>query len=98
MSSNPSGRKMSGTVLDALLSALAQGCVYNRNDQVPPAVLLWPDQDRQWEPLMPRLRVILLHLLTLGAYDPATRTGPAIWLRCMLTKTLPGLTYWPEDT
>jgi hypothetical protein len=88
----------STTVLHKLLAALAQGCVYNRNDQVPPTVLLWPDQDRQWEPLMPRLRGILPHLLTLGAYDPTTRTGPAIWLRCMFTRTLPGLTYWPEDT
>jgi hypothetical protein len=98
MSSKSSGKKQSGTVLDALLSAFAQACVYNRNDQAPPAVLLWPDQDRQWQPLLPRLRGILPHLLTLGAYDPPTRTGPAIWLRCMLTKTLPGLTYWPEDT
>ena len=87
----------STTVLHKLLAALAQGCVYNRNDQVPPAVLLWPDQDRQWESLMPRLRGILPHLLTLGTYDAASRTGPAIWLRCMLTKALPGLTYWPED-
>ncbi len=87
----------SATVLHKLLTALAQGCVYNRNDQVPPAVLLWPDQDRQWEPLMPRLRGILPYLLTLGAYDPATRTGPAIWLRCMLARSLPGITYWPED-
>lgn len=88
----------STTVLDKLLAALSQACVYNRNDQVPPTVLLWPDQDRQWESLMPRLRGILPHLLTLGPYDPATRTGPAIWLRCMLTRTLPGVTYWPEDT
>lgn len=86
------------TVLQKLLTALEQACVYNRNDQVPPAVLLWPDQDRQWEPLLPRLRGILPHLLTLGPWDAPTRTGPAIWLRCMLARTLPETTYWPEET
>jgi hypothetical protein len=30
-----------------------------------------------------------LPLLTLGPYDPGTRTGPAIWLRCALAGTLP---------
>jgi hypothetical protein len=96
---NPATAKPStATVLDKLLEALSQACVYNRNDQVPPAVLLWTDQDRQWEPLLPRLRGILPHLLTLGPYDPATRTGPAIWLRCMLARTLPGLAYWPDET
>jgi hypothetical protein len=57
------------TVLQKLLQALEQACTYNRNDQVPPAVLLWPDQDRQWEPLLPRLRGILPHLLTLGSWE-----------------------------
>jgi hypothetical protein len=86
------------TLLQKLLQALEQACTYNRNDQVPPAVLLWPDQERQWEPLMPRLRGILPHLLTLGPWDPATRTGPAIWLRCMLARSLPDTSYWPEET
>jgi hypothetical protein len=85
------------TLLDMLLASFQRAADYNRNDQVPPAVVLWPDQDRQWQPLLPRLRGILPHLLTLGGYDPATRTGPAIWLRCMLARTLPGLTYWAED-
>jgi len=34
--------------------------------------------------------------ITLGAYDPTTRTGPAICLRCMLARTLPDAD-WPED-
>jgi hypothetical protein len=85
------------TMLGRLLSALGQACAYNRNDQVPPALLLWTDAERQWEPLLPRLRGLLPHLLTLGPYDPATRTGPAIWLRCMLARTLPGIDYWADD-
>src|SRR5438105_3262268 len=85
------------TVLGRLLEALAQACAYNRNDQVPPSLLLWTDAERQWEPLLPRLRGLLPQLLTLGPYDPASRTGPAIWVRCMLARTLPGVAYWPED-
>jgi hypothetical protein len=79
------------TILDALLGSLHKAAEFKRNDLVPPAVLLWTDQDRQWEPPMPRLRGILPHLLTLGAWDPATRTGPAIWLRCVLARTLPDI-------
>jgi hypothetical protein len=43
------------------------------------------------------LREALPHFLTLGPYDPATKTGPAIWLRCMVARTLPEAT-WPEGT
>jgi hypothetical protein len=84
------------TVLGQLLASLAQACSYNRDDQVPPAVLLWTDAEGQWEPLLPRLRGLLPQLLTLGPYEPATRTSPAIWLRCLLARTLPGVEYWPE--
>ncbi|MFN8475036.1 MAG: BREX-1 system phosphatase PglZ type B [Anaerolineae bacterium] len=77
-----------GTFLDAVAAALTRAGVYNKNDQVAPAAVLWPDGERQWEPLVPRLRQSL-PLLTLGAYDPAARTGPAYWLRCMIAHALP---------
>lgn len=76
------------TFLDALIDALRAAGAYNRNDQAPPAAILWPDKERQWEPLLPRLRA-QLPLLTLGDYSPAERCGPAIYLRCMLARTLP---------
>lgn len=71
------------TVFDAIIASLAKASDYNRNDMVAPAVVLWTDNDRQWEPLADRLRETLPHFLTLGDYDPATKTGPSIWLRCM---------------
>ena len=43
---------------------------------------------------MPRLRAAL-PLLTLGPYDPPAQTGPAIWLRCMIARTLIEAD-WPE--
>ncbi|MCX6032518.1 MAG: hypothetical protein NT169_24900 [Chloroflexi bacterium] len=74
--------------LEALVAALQRAGSYNKNDQCPPAAILWPDKERQWEPLLPVLRE-RLPLLTLGSYAPTQRTGPAYWLRCMIARTLP---------
>jgi hypothetical protein len=52
--------------------------------QVRPVCILWPDGERQWETAVPLLRSDLPELLTLGPYDPALRTGPAVWLRCAI--------------
>lgn len=76
-------------VLDAVLASLQAAGSYNRNEQVAPAAILWTDKERQWETLLPALREHLPQLLTLGEYQPATRTGPAIWLKCMIARTLP---------
>jgi hypothetical protein len=84
------------TLLAAVLASLEAAGQYNKNDQVAPAVILWTDKERQWEPLVPRLREHLPQLLTLGAYNPAIHTGPAIWLRCLLARTLPEAD-WPEE-
>lgn len=84
----------SDTFFDAFLRALYHAGDYNKGDQTPPAAVLWTDKDRQWEPLLPRLRAEV-PLLTLGPYDPSARTGPAIWLRCMIARTLPEAD-WPQ--
>jgi len=74
------------TVLDAIIQSLSRAGEYNRDDQVAPAVILWPDKERQWEPVLPVLRERLPHLLTLGPYAANCKTGPAIWLRCMIAQ------------
>ncbi|GHO73961.1 hypothetical protein KSD_17320 [Ktedonobacter sp. SOSP1-85] len=76
------------TFLDTLVDAIKRAGNYNKNDQEPPVAVLWTDKERQWEPLLPLLRVHL-PLLTFGAYDPALWTGPAYWLRCVIARTLP---------
>ncbi len=83
------------TVLDALLASLQKAAEYNQNDTVPPAAVLWTDERREWERLVPRLRTLLPHFLVFGAYDKATRTGPAIWLRCVLAGKMPDITWAP---
>lgn len=54
-----------------------------------PAALLWTDADGQWRPLVQTLQAALPQLYVLGPYDPANRTGPVIWLRCIVDRTLP---------
>lgn len=49
--------------------------------------MLWPDKERQWEPLLPRLRE-RLPVFTLGTYAPDQATGPAYWLRCIIARTI----------
>ncbi len=85
------------TMRDALVAALRRAADYVKYDQAPPACVLWTDEKCQWEPLVPRLRAAMPELLTLGSYAPEARTGPAIWLRCMIARTLPDTEYWPDD-
>jgi len=85
------------TILDSLIASLSRAGEYNRDDQVAPAVILWPDKERQWEPVLPVLRERLPHLLTLGPYAANCKSGPAIWLRCMIGRTLPEAN-WSEKT
>jgi len=85
------------TVFDALVASLQAAAQYDRNDQAAPAVVLWTDRDGQWRPLLPRLRLALPQLLTLGDYDPAAKTGPAIWLRPMIARSLLDVD-WSDDT
>lgn len=55
-----------------------------------PAAILWPDKDRQWEPVIVRLQGEIPHLFVLGDYSPDNRTGPAIWLRCVIAERVDG--------
>ena len=75
------------TLLDALSDAL-RGCCSTPDGIEPPCAILWTDPKGQWKPLIPALRLQMPELLTLGEFAPDERTGPAIWLRCMLDEAL----------
>lgn len=90
------------TLLEAVRASLAHAARYNPGDVVAPAAVLWTDADGQWRPLAQQLRGLMPELLTLGDYEPATRTGPAIWLRCVIEPAVradkfPDLA-WPNGT
>ena len=81
------------TVIEALAASLEAASAGNPDDAEPPAAVLWTDRDSRWQPVVPRLRALMPQLLVLGEYDPDERTGPAIWLRCVIDRALepPGL-------
>lgn len=83
-----SSQTQESTVYDALIEALRAAANHNRSDTAPPVAVLWPDHERRWESVVPRLRGEM-PLLALGEYEPEGFTGPAIWLRCAIAGTLP---------
>ena len=90
------------TLLEAVRASLAHAARYNPGDVVTPAAVLWTDADGQWRPVVEQLRGMMPELLTLGEYDAATRTGPAIWLRTVIEPAVradkfPDLA-WPNGT
>ena len=76
------------TLVEALAAALAGAARFNPDDAVRPAAVLWTDPAAQWQPVVPHLRRFAPHLLALGEYAPEQRTGPSIWLRCVIERTL----------
>lgn len=77
-----------GTQLVAALRTVAQA--YAPGDQVAPCAVLWADPDRHWAGVMPALLPLLPELYQLGTYDPQRRSGPALWLRCIEARLVPG--------
>lgn len=71
-------------VIDRLIQAVRDTAMFNSEVQVAPACILWPDGDRHWATAIPHLLEGLPELFILGDYDPEYRTGPAIWLKCIL--------------
>jgi hypothetical protein len=83
-------------VIEHLVKTLRDSAIFNPEVQVAPSCILWPDKDRQWEAVIPRLQSELAELLVLGDYTPENRTGPAIWLRCVIAGKAPDVTL-PAD-
>jgi hypothetical protein len=90
--SGKTGKTTANTLLEAVRESLFRAGRYDPGSAVPPAAILWTDADGQWEPLVSQLRPLMPELLTLGEYNPKERTGPAIWLRCVIERMLPELT------
>lgn len=94
-------QRKSLTLLESVLASLANSARFNPGDTVAPVAVLWTDSDGQWRPVVEQLRGLMPELLTLGEHDVETRTGPAIWLRCVIEQKIrkekfPEL-QWPDD-
>ncbi len=84
------------TIVEHLVKAIRKASTHNAEVEVAPACVLWPDKDRQWETAIPLLQAEVPELVCLGDYAPEKRTGPAIWLRCLIARTTEDVTL-PED-
>lgn len=76
------------SVAGLLASALVGSAKGNAHTAAPAAAVLWPDKERQWEAALPTLKQILPGLLELGTFNPASRCGPAVWLKCAIAGVL----------
>ena len=88
--------KQAKSVQAALVNTIRQSSAFNPDTQVAPACILWTDKDRQWESVISVLQGAMPELFVLGEYDLSKRTGPAIWLKCVIAKTLEDIEI-PED-
>jgi hypothetical protein len=76
------------TLFDAIKESLAAS-MRPAEGWAAPATILWTDAEAQWLSLLPALRAVFPWIYTLGSYNPQTRTGPAIWLKCVVDRALP---------
>ena len=78
---------MAGTVLDQLVASLRTKDAPLDGEARPDAVV-WTDPKGEWRPLVDLLLQHVQEYFVLGDYDPERRTGPAVWLRCVVDGTL----------
>jgi hypothetical protein len=79
---------VSETVLDRVVRCLRAALdAFDPNVRVAPVALLWTDEGAQWAPIVPRIAECL-PVVSLGAYEPEARCGPAYWLRCVVARTI----------
>lgn len=77
------------TFLEAIIQSLLNAAAFNSGDSVAPAAVLWADVEGEWLPIVAKLQELMPQLIILGDYDPQRKTGPAIWIRCVIEGVLP---------
>ena len=87
---------MTETGLVALQDSIVRCADHNKGTQSAPSAVLWTDPDEQWISAVRVLRDTWSHLLTLGDYEPERRIGPALWIKCMVARTLPEADWAPD--
>ncbi len=80
------------------MDCLQKAAQHNSQTMIRPEVILWPDPERQWEAVIPILQERLPALLVLGDYQPGKRSGPVIWIKCMVARELPESAGWSIET
>src|SRR5262249_10968306 len=82
-------RKEAGMkLLDRMRESLAK-VLRVPEGQAPPVAIVWTDATGEWLSLAPMMRELMPEFFTLGTFRPKERTGPAIWLKCIVDRTIP---------
>jgi len=89
---------MKESIFDKVIQSLKQAAQHNSSIMGKPEVILWPDPENQWASVISILQEQLPWLLVFGTYNPSKRQGPAIWLKCMVAKTLHKATWAETET
>jgi hypothetical protein len=76
------------TIGQILIKRIKNAGSFTTGVAIKPCVILWTDPERQWEGVINDLKEELPELYILGDYSPENRTGPAIWLKCIESKTI----------
>lgn len=76
------------TLLEAVEASLKVSARHQAGAEEKPAAILWTDTDGQWQPIVSKLLERMPQLITLGQHDPTRRSGPAIWIKCVVARTL----------
>lgn len=80
------------TMIEGLAHRLrAQAGKFNPALETAPVAVLWTDERREWEGVLPQLQSAVPELFVLGAYLPAQRSGPGAWLRMVADGQAGGL-------
>jgi hypothetical protein len=80
--------KTPGTLLQAVEVSLLTATRHHAGVEERPAAILWTDADGQWQPVVKKLQERLPQLVMFGPYDAAKRSGPAVWLKCIVARTI----------
>lgn len=75
------------TVLDHLVEHI-RSRDFATDGQQRPSAILWTDPKGEWRPALSALQQRMPELIAVGAYAPDKRTGPAIWIRCVVDGAL----------
>ncbi len=78
------------TVREKLVESLLLSLEKHGGEELAPVTVLWTDKDGLWSAIAPKLQGDVPSLISFGAYNPTSKTGPAIWIRCMLAGVVDG--------
>src|SRR5690606_16013982 len=80
---------MRESIFDKIVKALKESTHHNSSLMDKPEVILWPDPESQWQDVIPTIQHEIPELMTYGQFDSGKKSGPAIWIKCMVARQLP---------